>query len=49
MYGLQIKLLRFFTITTGLRPIAVFMAVKGNTVRYRAYAGVPPTVSGMER
>ena len=32
MYGLQIKLLRFFTITTGLRPIAVFMAVKGNTV-----------------
>ena len=41
MYGLQIKLLRFFTITTGLHPIAVFMAVKGNTVRLQSICRSP--------
>ena len=35
MYELQIKLLRFFTSTTGLWPIAAFMVAEGNTVCYR--------------
>ena len=37
----SIKLLRFFTITTGLRPIAVFMDVKGNTVRLQSICRSP--------